>query len=185
MKKNMKGFALVETLIVSAFVVGIFTLLYVNMVPMMGEYEKRENYDGIDNTYNSYLIKRLIENSYNGSCENNPLIYETTYNGDNATYKCSPSFERDDTYCSDLMEKLGVDKVYFTKYKDFSITNSNDSSLDEYLKTISISNKNSECNCRIIVKYKVVVDDEEKKDDDKKIKDKIKYQFSTIGVKIS
>ena len=63
MKKiNNKGFALVETLIVSAFVIGIFSVMYANFYPMMGEYEKRENYDDISSIYNANLIKRLIEN---------------------------------------------------------------------------------------------------------------------------
>ena len=58
MKKiNNKGFALVETLIVSAFVIGIFSVMYANFYPMMGEYEKRENYDDISSIYNANLIK--------------------------------------------------------------------------------------------------------------------------------
>ena len=62
MKKiNTKGFALVETLIVSAFVVSIFTIMYTNFYPIMGEYEKRENYDDIGLLYSSNLFKGLIE----------------------------------------------------------------------------------------------------------------------------
>ena len=61
MKKiNNKGFALVETLIVSAFVVGIFSVMYANFYPMMGEYEKRENYDDISSIYNDILIKDVM-----------------------------------------------------------------------------------------------------------------------------
>ena len=62
-KMGNKGFALVETLIVATFVMGIFTLMYTNFFPMMGEYERRERYDDIDSVYNTYLIKKMLENS--------------------------------------------------------------------------------------------------------------------------
>ena len=60
---NTRGFALAETLIVSVFVMSIFSLMYVNFFPMVGEYEKREKYDDIDSVYNTYLIKRLFEDN--------------------------------------------------------------------------------------------------------------------------
>ena len=60
-KLNNKGFVLVETLIVSVFVVSIFAILYNNFYPLMGEYEKRESYDDIDGKYATYWIKRIIE----------------------------------------------------------------------------------------------------------------------------
>ena len=50
-KLNKKGFALVETLIVSVFVMTIFSLIFTNFFPMMGEYERREGYDDIDSIY--------------------------------------------------------------------------------------------------------------------------------------
>ena len=37
---NKKGFALVETLIVTTFVMTIFIFVYQNLVPLIGEYEK-------------------------------------------------------------------------------------------------------------------------------------------------
>ena len=46
--KNEKGFVLIETLIAAVAVMGIFSLLYANYYPLIGEYEKREVYDDID-----------------------------------------------------------------------------------------------------------------------------------------
>ena len=60
LKLNKKGFALVETLIVSVIVMAIFSILYTNFFPMMGEYERREGYDDIDSIYKSYLIKTFL-----------------------------------------------------------------------------------------------------------------------------
>ena len=63
MKKiNNKGFVLAETLIVTVFVMTIFTMLYVNFFPLLGEYSKREFYDDIDSKYDSYWFKRMIQN---------------------------------------------------------------------------------------------------------------------------
>lgn len=61
LKLNKKGFALVETLIVSVFVMTIFSLLFTNFFPMIGEYERREGYDDIDSIYKTYLIKTMLE----------------------------------------------------------------------------------------------------------------------------
>jgi len=64
MKKNKLdngGFVLVETLIVSIFVMSIFAILYNNFYPIMGEFEKREVYDEVDAKYAAYWIKRLVQ----------------------------------------------------------------------------------------------------------------------------
>lgn len=64
MKKfDNKGFALVETLIVSVFVVSLFLIVFNNFYPLMSEYEKREVYDDVDGVYAAYWIKRLVEDS--------------------------------------------------------------------------------------------------------------------------
>lgn len=60
-KLNNGGFVLVETLIVSVFILGIFAILYNNFYPLIGEYEKREVYDDIDAKYATYWIKRVIQ----------------------------------------------------------------------------------------------------------------------------
>ena len=48
MKLNKKGFVLAETLVVAVFMATIFTIIYVNFYPLIGEYEKREVYDDVD-----------------------------------------------------------------------------------------------------------------------------------------
>lgn len=148
MKKiNNRGFALVETLIVTAFVVGIFSVMYANFYPMMGEYEKRENYDDISSIYNTNLFKNLIEkskdeegikkkidrvttgerienhippSSYNGtSSYNDTGRTEVTYV--NSVYE---EIEEEDfsdnvnsSYYKTLVENLNVEKVYLLPYK--------------------------------------------------------------------
>ncbi len=60
-KLNNKGFVMAETLIVSVFLMVIFTMIYSNFYPIIGEYEKRENYDDVDGKYTAYWIKKIIE----------------------------------------------------------------------------------------------------------------------------
>lgn len=62
MKKiNKKGFVLVETLVVSAFVLMIFVLVFRNGLPMMEEYKKIENYDDIDSLYYANLVRNVLK----------------------------------------------------------------------------------------------------------------------------
>lgn len=64
MKKiNQKGFVLAETLVVAVFLMAIFTLIFTNFYPLIGEYEKRESYDDVDGKYAVYWLKRMIEDS--------------------------------------------------------------------------------------------------------------------------
>lgn len=58
-----KGFVLAETLVVAVFLMTIFSLIYKYFYPLMGEYEKREVYDSVDDKYSVYWLKRMIEDS--------------------------------------------------------------------------------------------------------------------------
>ena len=68
-KLNRQGFILVETLIVGVFIMGIFSLLYTNFFPLIGEYERYKNYDTVESTYIAHwarmiALKGLTESSY-------------------------------------------------------------------------------------------------------------------------
>jgi len=58
---NNKGFALVETLVVTTFVMIIFSIIYTNFYPLLGEYERRGTYDDLDGKYAAYWFKRIIQ----------------------------------------------------------------------------------------------------------------------------
>lgn len=74
-KLNNGGFILAETLVVTVFLMVIFTMLYTNYYPLMGEYQKRENYDDVDGKYVAYWMKKLIEDaSYNPPAEKKQLL---------------------------------------------------------------------------------------------------------------
>ncbi len=85
--KNEKGFVLAETLVVAVAVMGIFSLLYANYYPLIGEYEKREVYDDIDSKYIAHWVRKILVekntnltfttmNSCGGNCR---IIYASYY----------------------------------------------------------------------------------------------------------
>lgn len=75
--KNNRGFVLAETLVVTVFLAIIFTMIYQNFYPLIGEYEKRENYNDVDGTYSVYWLKNLIEDSsYNVKGEEGKNFFE-------------------------------------------------------------------------------------------------------------
>ena len=59
-KLNKKGFVLVETLIVTVFVVTLFIVIYQATVPALGELEQQNKYDDIDSVYYSNLYKQML-----------------------------------------------------------------------------------------------------------------------------
>lgn len=68
MKKNNKGFVLAEAIIVSVFVLGMFTYLAMNVIPLISRYERVVNYD---NPQEIYLANTLYEEMLNVENINN------------------------------------------------------------------------------------------------------------------
>ena len=59
---NKKGFILVETLIVTLFVLTLFILVYQNLVPSLGEYERMSSYENYGKVYSLFLRIRKNRN---------------------------------------------------------------------------------------------------------------------------
>lgn len=171
-KLNTKGFALVETLIVSVFVMGIFTLLYTNFYPLIGEYEKREGYDNIDSVYKTDLIKRFLSN--------NQGVLQVNVNPKKLNCTEAGSFTGE---CRNLMTSLGDPEVYITNYKITELkknidSTSLDSGLKEYIKYLPNYEINKYgYNYRIIAKYKK--DIKEGTENTESV-----YEYATLGVDI-
>lgn len=123
-KNNNKGFVLAETLIVTVFLMYIFSMIYANFYPLMGEYEKRENYDNIDGKYTAYWVKRIIEdadytqNMNSLEIEGKPYV---KFDCQNINYNAADKR----SMCARLMKELEVKdcndngtncKIYITKY---------------------------------------------------------------------
>ena len=61
MKKYGKnGFVLAEAIVVGVFLISLLSILIINVLPLVGEYEKSFNYDKIERKYDVNLIRRMI-----------------------------------------------------------------------------------------------------------------------------
>lgn len=211
MKKiNNKGFALVETLIVTAFVVGIFSVMYANFYPMMGEYEKRENYDDISSIYNANLFKMLIERIRETDGDLRSEIERVT-TGHNIEQECtyetvSPgltiphcnditehkdyvtideeSFSKEENkeYYVTLTTQLNVEKIYLLPYniEKFKDTVKNSSEFDTQTKEY-IDYLPDYKNNPYDLRCRIIV--KYKAGENREIeKDNSEYKFATIGV---
>ena len=113
MKLNNKGFVLAEMLIVTVFLMIIFSMLYANFYPILAEYEIREGYDDVDSKYAVYWLKKVIEDkdyNFNKANINNTNTYiEFSCNEINSAEKKAT--------CETLKKDLKVDTVYITNYQ--------------------------------------------------------------------
>lgn len=119
LKINSKGFVLVETLVVAVFVAAIFSVIYANFYPIMGEYEKREAYDDIDSKYATFWFKRIIQSDSVDFTNTN--IQNDITNNSFHEFNCSNDIVASDVtaikVCNSLVTRLGVSHMYITNYK--------------------------------------------------------------------
>ena len=68
MKKiDNKGFMLLETLVVSAFIISTLVYLYIQFSNLKGNYEKSFVYDSIPELYSTKQVNDFINSNYNYS----------------------------------------------------------------------------------------------------------------------
>lgn len=105
--KNKKGFVLTETLVVTVFLVTIFTFVYVSIIPLFGKYEDMAYRDAdIDIVYKLYNIRKMISND-----DNNATIASNTFK------RITCSDLNDTTSCNKLIEYLELNN-YILVYAD-------------------------------------------------------------------
>ncbi len=179
-KQKRNGFALAETVVVSVFVMAIFSMIYTNFYPLMGEYERRETYDDVDSKYASYWIKRLIQSD--------DFIFSTTtknnINGSTAYQKitCNNTYFKGDkiNLCNQLYQSFGVKNVYLITYntqKFRTKVTSNPSSFSAGLEEYVLYLPNYSSPSLNNAKYRIIVEYQRTKDDNDY------YAYSTIEVK--
>ena len=144
-KLNKKGFVLVETLIVTVFVVALFIVIYQATVPALGELEQQNRYDDIDSVYYSNIYKKLINRYANTSLIDTYLTDSThDYYMDitDCNVKVNDSYVYNNReYCEFVKSNIGMgsnDKVLVTSY---NITNfRNKAKTLDYFDTGILSN---------------------------------------------
>ena len=127
MKKiNSRGFVLAETLVVTVFLMVIFSMIYSYFYPLIGEYEKREVYDDVDGKYAVFWLKKMIEDpSYTISSSDPKKDFFNEYGF--IRFRCSDINNLDKAnQCADLVKAFQVEgcnekgnscNIFITKYK--------------------------------------------------------------------
>ena len=151
MKKiDNKGFVLAETLVVTVFLMAIFSMIYYYFYPLIGEYEKREVYDDVDGKYSAYWIKRLIEDSdYNIATD---VVKKRNFQKYGyLRFECRnvPSADQKKQMCKTLVNALQVEgcdsngngcNIFVTAYRIGDINPSSD--LKSFKNTVARNGKN-------------------------------------------
>lgn len=159
MKKNNKGFTLVETLIVSAFVIGTLTYLFIQINNAETNFDISFKYDDVNDVYSTKIVCNFLVNTgYSNLITNLQNGY---------TRVTSSNIYGDSNYYHKILEKIGTEyntgkeKVWLLKESEISniqsqIKNStlNDSNLSEELKRY-ISRYDADTNSN---KYVVVIE---------------------------
>ena len=140
MKKNNKGFVLAEAIIVSVFVLGMFTYLAMNVIPLISRYERVVNYD---NPQEIYLANTLYEEMLNveniNSDSDIELSIENTDNGSevepNLTCTRTGACTGSDDFYTKLGKALKIETIYTytnTNTKQSNCNDINDKGLKNY-----------------------------------------------------
>lgn len=176
MKKNNKGFVLVETLVVTVFVMAIFSVIYINFYPLAGEYERREFYDDVDSIYGAYWMKRFIQGAaYDFYRAGGPA--DTIASNKYVSFSCNDlGVATEVTYCTNLWSRLHIKQVIITDYDltefkqklqdDDSLANSLGSSFTSYLELLPnflVSSLNG-AQYRVMIEFERYMDSDEDSD---------------------
>ena len=108
MKKNNKGFVLAEAIIVSVFVLGMFTYLAMNVIPLISRYERVVNYDNPQEIYlANTLYEEMMELETSNNVQNGITMSINNNNNNNNVLKCNDSVNNTCTGSSEFYEELG------------------------------------------------------------------------------
>lgn len=155
--KNSKGFAMAELLAVCIIVLGIFSMLFANYLPLLAEYENRISYNNVTAQYASHYIRKMykealedpeIQKTFKTITQNNPkLTVYTEKDKDNSKIydhidavtsnkvSWSNNSEAKKNEIKSLIEVYGIEEIAITKYVLTDAKNKNqDESLKNYLK---------------------------------------------------
>jgi hypothetical protein len=118
MKKEKNGFVLVETLIVSVFIVTTLIFLFIQFQKIETGYSTTFKYNMTDNLYKVYNIRKYLLDGLS-TTSNYQSVVSTFLTGSDHYYdlsNCNASVISDNrNYCLSLFEKLDVKTVLFTR----------------------------------------------------------------------
>lgn len=135
---NKKGFILVETLVVTLFVLTLFILVYQNLVPSLGEYEMMSSYDDVDSVYATNLFKQSLLRYGNMDYISNYLISNTYLDISNCN---DQKIYKNSNYCEKLKTALNISDDDYIFITDYNIKNfRNEVKTNEFFDSGKLSN---------------------------------------------
>ena len=139
LRNNNKAFALVETLIGALFVVAVFMVLFENYYPIVGKYERYENYDDLESKYIVHYLRQMIEADPNKSSIINKIgstgyyLFGATVQDGDITTTATPnelctllslqgSFNNKQ-YCQNFIDEAKITKIFLSDYNTTTFKN--------------------------------------------------------------
>lgn len=137
MKKNKKGFFLIETIAVLGITTVVLVTLYAQISNSYQNYEKNATYNTVESIHAVHTLKSYMEKAGKGpviaslQASGNPILDITSYTFD-AT-----------TYYGTLLSNLNVKKVYISNYDVSSVvtnyaTYNIDAKFLDFLRTLKV-----------------------------------------------
>lgn len=117
---NKKGFVLVEAIITSVFVLGLFAFIIANVLPIIGDYDKERNYDTIESIYDAHMIQKMLLRDDSTRLSN--LLTLPLDDGDKGYYVFEGNsicnYVENTNYCKTLLSRsyLDVKKIVLTTF---------------------------------------------------------------------
>jgi len=135
--KKKKGFVLVESIVAAVFVLGLSTFLIMNIIPLVGEYEKTLNYDSVDAKYDAHMIRKMI--LMDDACKVESILsFDSGFNGKPKYYYFNGddicNFLSHKNYCRTLLspDYLDVKEIIVTEYKGDALKKLSETEYDRF-----------------------------------------------------
>ena len=160
-KKDINGFAMAELLIVTAIILFIFSVLFANYLPLVGQYENRANYNNVTAQYASFYLRKVYKNAIENDVNFNKFITNAIEN--NGYYEAYSKDKKldDNKYTNKLnniIKHYDIEEIILTKTntKEVKEKYTRDKALYRYIDYLPKSNEKDEYTelYRIILKTK-------------------------------
>lgn len=153
MKKNNKGFMMVELVVVSCVVIISVVSLYTGFNRVYKSYNERSKYYSVDCLYALEVIKNLFIDEY----KLYDIVTDSELSYKNVIDYCN-SDDAFSKYCNEVYDRYNIDSIYLIKYNDDNLNkfynNISDVAYIRYLDFFSKQEDGNTLNIYMIAKDK-------------------------------
>lgn len=137
-KKNSNGFVMSELLAASIVILLLFSILFANYLPLVGEFENRMAYNNVTASYAAFYVRRIykdvLENTDNpgsgtrkdqlDTALNNSSFYKVYDANDPGQFGLNPNDDQK-SQLTDIINRYGIEEIVISKYKTDDIKGRN------------------------------------------------------------